>query len=116
MLKVFNTNQKTHLISNGKLANTFWSRGKGLIGTKALRQGEGILIEPCKGVHCWFMSIPIDVIYLNRENQVVDVDENMKPWSMGRPRPKARKVVEVPAGMVQKTGTKIGDQLTLKIK
>jgi hypothetical protein len=84
---------------------------RGLIGVRHLEDGDGMAIIPSNGVHCMFMSIPIDVIYVDREDRVVDVDANMKPWAIGRPRRAARYVIELPAGMAGRTGTQAGDQL-----
>ena len=50
-------------------AITFFSRLKGLIGTKSIRSNEAILFSDCKMVHSFFMSIPIDVIFLDDENK-----------------------------------------------
>ncbi|RMH38557.1 MAG: DUF192 domain-containing protein, partial [Gammaproteobacteria bacterium] len=43
-------------MTNGRVADSFWSRTKGLIGVKRLDAGDGLLIEPCNSVHCFFMS------------------------------------------------------------
>jgi uncharacterized protein len=114
MLHVKNLTRKVTLIKHGRVADNRWTRLKGLIGVRSLRKGDGLLIKPCKGVHCMFMSIPIDVLYVDGENQVVGVDAHMKPWRVGRIYPKSRYVVELPAGTLARTGTSIGDQLQVQ--
>lgn len=111
MMHVRNLTRGVDLVTRGTLASTFWTRLKGLIGCAGLAPGEGLIIVPCKGVHMWFMRFPIDVIYVDARDQVVDVDECLRPWRIGRPRPRARYVVEVPAGTVRTTGTAPGDRL-----
>jgi len=114
MIRVHNVTRNVDLITAGQMADTFWPRLKGLIGRKALAQGEGLVIRPSKGVHMWFMRFPIDVIYVNEQDEVVDLDEHLQPWQIGKPRSSARYVIEVPAGTVKRTGTQRGDRLRLE--
>lgn len=113
MLQVKNDTRDITLIEKGRLARNSWTRLKGLIGVRHLPEGDGILIMPCRGVHCMFMSIPIDVLYVNKQDQIVAIDEAMKPWAVGKIRRKSRYVLELPAGTVARTGTAVGDQLVV---
>jgi uncharacterized membrane protein (UPF0127 family) len=99
------------MVERGRVATNFWTRFKGLIGVRHLPPGDGMAIVPCNGVHCMFMSIPIDVLYVDREDRIVALDREMKPWAVGRPHRGARYVIELPAGMIARTGTQVGDQL-----
>ncbi len=111
--RVENATKQTVLATKARIADTFWTRLKGLIGQRGLDPGEGLVIVPCKGVHMWFMRFPIDVVYVDKYGNVVDVDENLRPWSIGRPRPSSRFVVELPVGTVAKTATEPGDRIVL---
>lgn len=113
MVRVENVSRNSTLISSGRMANNSWTRLRGLIGVRDLPEGQGIVIEPCHGVHCMFMSIPIDVIYVNKQHQVVALDKAMKPWSIGKIYRNSHYVVEVPVGAIARTGTEVGDQLRL---
>jgi hypothetical protein len=57
------------------------------------------------------MSIPIDVVYVDREDRVVALDREMRPWAVGRMYRGVRYVIELPAGTIDRTRTQIGDQL-----
>ncbi len=116
MLHVENVTRGTVLVESGRVADNRWTRLRGLIGVRELPQGDGLLIRPCKGVHCMFMSIPIDVIYVDGDDRVVDLDPEMKPWAIGRPRRKSRYVIELPAGTIARTGTAPGDQLKVQVR
>ncbi len=63
-----------------RVARTFRERAKGLIGTKSLPDGEGMLILHCNAVHTFFMSFPIDVTFLDRHDRVVKTVRGVKPW------------------------------------
>ena len=113
MLCVDNLSRHTRLIDRGRIANSFWTRFRGLTFVRHLEPGEGLLITYTNSIHTHFMFMPIDVLYVNKQNVIVDLSRCMKPWRMALPRPKARYIVELPAGSVAKTGSQIGDQLQL---
>lgn len=113
-VRVRNRTRGTVVAGRCAVAADFWSRLRGLIGRRALATGEGLLLVPARGVHMWFMRFPIDVIYIDREGRVVDVDERLKPWRIGRPRWRAHAVLEVPAGTVAVSDTRVGDELAIE--
>ena len=65
-----------------RVARTFAERAKGLIGTKDLPAGEGLLILRCNAIHTCFMSFPIDATFLDRENRVVKTVRKIRPWRL----------------------------------
>ena len=62
------------------VARTLFERMRGLIGTKCLPPGEGMLILKCNAIHTFFMSFPIDATFLDRQDRVVKVVRNIRPW------------------------------------
>ena len=115
MLKVEDLTQETVLVDHGRLANTFWTRLRGLMGVRDLPTGDGLLLKPANQIHTHFMAIPIDVLYLDKEQRVVDMDAAMPPGKFGRLRRKARAVLELPAGSIQDHGVQPGDQLRVTV-
>jgi uncharacterized membrane protein (UPF0127 family) len=97
------------------VANTHWSRFLGLMGREEARfaPGDGLWIVPSRGVHTFAMNFPIDVIYLDAGSSVVHMEENLKPWRLGRVHLRAHSVLEVPANTVRATGTTIGDAIEI---
>lgn len=65
-----------------RVARTFAERARGLIGTKSLPPGEGMLILKCNAIHTFFMSFPIDAIFLDKNNNIVKVVRNIRPWRL----------------------------------
>ena len=82
-----------------RVARTFAERMRGLIGTKDLGPGEGMLIVRCGAIHTFFMSFAIDAVFLDRRGRIVRIVRNIPPW-----RPwvwggfRAASVLEVKAG------------------
>jgi len=77
-----------------RVADTFASRFRGLMGRRSLEPGEGLLLVRCGSIHCCFMRFPIDAVYLDRELRIVGV-ETVRPWRMGGRFSGARHVLEV---------------------
>ena len=69
-----NVTRKISLAERARVADNFWTRLRGLIGVRSLPDGEGMVIKPCNSVHCMFMSIPIDVVYVDKQHRVVAVE------------------------------------------
>ena len=65
---------------NVRVARTLFERMRGLIGTKHLPPGEGMLILKCNAIHTFFMSFAIDATFLDRQDQIVKVVRNIRPW------------------------------------
>lgn len=63
-----------------RVARTFAERARGLIGGDRPRAGEGMLILRCNAIHTFFMSYPIDAVFLDRENRVVKEVRGIRPW------------------------------------
>jgi uncharacterized membrane protein (UPF0127 family) len=114
MVHVANETRGRPLAERVRVANTFWTRLKGLIGVRKLESGDGLLIQPARQIHTHFMSIPIDVVYVNRDGQVIDCDERIAPWKIGRLRKESAYVIELPAGEASRRGLCPGDQLRIE--
>jgi hypothetical protein len=87
------------------------ARLRGLIGHAPLQAGEGLLIEPCSGIHTFFMGFTIDVVFLDAEGFVVAALGAVAPWRMTRIYPSAAAVLELPPGAIAASGTVAGDRI-----
>jgi uncharacterized membrane protein (UPF0127 family) len=110
-MRVSNQTRNTLLVSRGCLANTFWLRLRGLLGAASLEPGEGLILVGEKSIHTLFMRFPIDVVYVNKDYQVIRTDDNMTPYRLGPFIFQSAYVVEVPIGTIADTATEVGDQL-----
>lgn len=82
------------LIEHVEVADTFYKRFKGLMGRKSLNEHSAMKIEPCSSIHCFFMKIPIDVVFLSKDHQVLKLIPAMKPWTVSPVVRGARYVLE----------------------
>jgi uncharacterized membrane protein (UPF0127 family) len=78
-------------------ARSHWARWGGLLLRPELRKGEALHVEPCSGVHTFFMPYAIDVVFLDGEGRVIRVVGDLKPWRTAI-CPGARAVLELRAG------------------
>ena|SRR6266567_1249913 len=103
------------LAENVRVARTHWIRLRGLMGTKqsAFQPGQALWIVPCRGVHTLAMHYPLDVIYLDQAGYVVDIQARIKPWRFAPIHLRAASVLELPSGVIQRSGTVIGDQIEI---
>ncbi len=104
-------NQKT-LIPDLAIAGTFWQRSIGLMGQASLGAGRGLLLSPCGSIHTCFMRFPIDLIFLDAQNQVVIVRQNVAPWRLVWGGRKAHSVIEVQSGWLTPP-PRVGDKVEL---
>lgn len=63
-------------------ADTWWSRARGLLARPALATdgSEALLIRPCASVHTIGMGYPLDLVFLGRDDVVLEWRENLRPY------------------------------------
>lgn len=89
-----------HEIIDMDVADTFLSRMKGLMFKKEIKRG--LWITPCNSIHTFFMRTKIDVLYLDAKGKIIKMTPSIKPWRIGPVVWKAKSVLELPAGTIQK--------------
>jgi len=106
-----NLTRSATVVSAGRVADRFWARLIGLMLASPLAPGAGLVIVPCSSIHTQFMRFPIDVLYVNKEDRIVGIARNLRPWRVGRFYKKVHYVVELPAGSAE--GCQVGDQIAI---
>jgi hypothetical protein len=71
-----------------------------------------LAIAPCNSIHTFFMRFTIDVLFVRRDGEVARVALAVRPWRIAL-SPRAHAVVEMAAGSIGPTGTRVGDVLAL---
>jgi uncharacterized membrane protein (UPF0127 family) len=95
------------------VADTRATRAVGLLNRSGLEPGEGLWIVPSRGVHTCWMRFAIDIVALDAQGVVVDRVTALKPWRVRLPRPRTAGVLELPAGALDATGTRVGHRIEL---
>jgi uncharacterized membrane protein (UPF0127 family) len=112
-LCVFNRNRESFLSLTVKSADTHLARLKGLLGRSKLKSDEGLWTIPCQGVHTMFVLFPMDLIYLDADNRVVHMVENLGSFRIAPIRMDAASVLQLQTRTIYSSNTQIGDQLLI---
>ncbi len=91
------------------VADSFISRFKGLMGRK--EGNYGLLLISCNSIHTCFMRYPLDILFLNDENQVVAIKRGVRPFHLVMPVKGATKALEFPSSLHASAFVKVGDIL-----
>jgi len=94
------------------VADTFFSRLRGLLGRRELHADESLLLSPTSSIHTFFRRFPIDVVFLDRDLTVLATREPVRPWRMVSCR-RAHSALELPAGACRRWAVRPGDRLEL---
>ena len=108
------TRDGIHLGSDVGVADTFWTRLKGLLGAPPLQPGEGLLLEGCQAVHMFGMKQPLDIAFMGGEGRVIALYHDLRPGQRSKFHGKARQALELPVGTLERTNTRVGDLLRLQ--
>lgn len=96
---------------NIKIAKTFYQRLMGLMGKKSF--SYGILFTKCNSIHTFFMKEKIDVVAINRKNEIITIVRNLDKNQIFTVKNKKKNtnIIELPNNISK--SLKIGDILTL---
>ena len=98
------------IVEKVQIADTFFRRLKGLLGTNSLPSNCGLLISPCNSVHTFGMRYPITVLFIDEHDIVLKTVDCLKPGRLAW-CPQGAYVIELPAGTVNCANITVGDQL-----
>ena len=93
------------------IADSFLTRFAGLMFRKKLPPATGLILTPCNSVHMCFMRFAIDVLYLDKEDNIIKVVRNLRPWIGLSMCSKAWAVLEMTAGEAERCGCVVGKKL-----
>lgn len=115
--QAYNRTRQISLAIKLSVADTHWTRLRGLLGRAPnhFGNGSGLWIVPCHGVHTLGMGFPIDVLYLDREMSVIHVHPGLQPWRFSPIRRKATSILELPMHTLAQTKTVIGDKIEITL-
>lgn len=113
-MKIYNSSNNNLIADNVKLANSFITRTLGLIPKTTISEDEGLVIKPCCSVHTFFMRFGIDILFVNKRNEIIALYENVNPWRILPIHLTAFYVVELAAGTISTKNIEKGDIISIR--
>lgn len=94
-----------------EVADTAARRVKGLLGRECLEDGQGLLFKHCSSLHTFFMSFPIDIVFMDGKGRVLKLSPRVKPFKLVAAPLRAHYALELPEGAIARSATRVGDRL-----
>ena len=92
------------------VADSFFSRLRGLLGKNALASDEGLWLDACHSIHTFFMKFEIDVIFIDAVGCVVAIYPQVAPGKIVAAK-QAVHTLELPAGACERLKLKTGQRV-----
>jgi uncharacterized membrane protein (UPF0127 family) len=112
-MKIYNSTQNNIIADEGKVAENFFTRSVGLLSRKSISDTEALIIKPCCSIHTFIMKFTIDVLFVNKKNEIVALYENMEPWRILPIHFSSHYVIELSAGQISAKNIQKGDIINL---
>lgn len=110
---VFNQTRESVLSLGADVANGLIDRWGGLALGAHLRPGGGLWIHAFRVLHTIGVASRVDVVCLDPANQVVDIQEGLRPFHVKWLPDHISSFLELPARTVRDSQTEIGDELAI---
>lgn len=112
-MPVKNVTRNAVIASSSKFADSAISRAVGLMFSKPTRAAMILNFgrETAISLHTYFVFFPIDILFVGSKLRVVEMVSAMQPFTTYSAKSRASCVVELPAGTIRKTRTKVGDEI-----
>ena len=92
---IINKNTKETISKREIICNNIFSQSRGLIFRKKQNLVMEFPFEKKISLHNFFVFYPIDVILLNKKNEVVEIKRNFQPFTFWTSKNKAKYVIEL---------------------
>jgi len=56
--------------------------------------------EKLRPIHMFFVFFPIDLFYLNKNREIIEIKKNVKPFGFYNPKKKAQYLIEAPLNLL----------------
>ena len=120
VLRARNVSRSAELAVRLEVADSLVGRFMGLMGRPGLDPGAGLWLTGTNGIHMMFMRFPIDAVFVSKPDadgtrRVKSVHRGLRAWTgvvwLVRG---ADGVLELPVGVIDATGTAVGDRLEIR--
>ena len=101
-----------------KIASTLFKKARGLMFSRRLKNNQAMVFINKEesmmesSLHMLFVFYSIDVAWMNKNMEIVDLRERLKPFMLFiTPKKAAKYVLEMSAGKIKDVKMRIGDRL-----
>ncbi|MBI4028582.1 MAG: DUF192 domain-containing protein [Verrucomicrobia bacterium] len=108
---LLNTSQGVILAERPRVAVRWWMRARGMIGRR-FDGFDAFILPRCRSIHTWWMSQPLDLIFVDQAGRVLDFRVGAKPWRWFIGARGTDAVIELPSGRLYGISVQRGDILT----
>lgn len=113
-MRITNWTRGVVLADQAQVAGRFCERLRGFLGRAGLSPGEALILSPCTSIHSCFMRFSLDAAFIDRDGRVLHLIHAMRPFRLSRFVPRARSVIELSVGVLERSGTVQGDMLQIE--
>ncbi len=115
-MKVINKRNGSVLAEGPLIANSFFSRLRGLMFRSKFPKPILFFFDDTapkrNSIHSFFVFFPFDAIYLDENKVVVDIFENVRPFTPYlEPKKRTKYLIEMDSGDVKKYDVAAGDTI-----
>ena len=83
-------------------AKGFFRRFSGFMLKK--NPSYALLFKNCSSVHTFFMRFNLDIVFLDKDGNIIKIKAKIKPWRIVAPVEKSVDILEIPSGLVSLEG------------
>lgn len=114
-MQIKNKTKGTIVAEDTSVCRTIWSQMRGLMFSRKKNLFFIFKNEKAIILHMFFVFFPIDIIYLNKKMQVLDIKQARPFQPRILPSEKAKYIIELPLGNLKESLTEIGDILKTSV-
>ena len=100
------------IVDEAQVAVTFVSRLMGLMFKKGMKENSALIFYKCPSIHMFFMFFAIDIVFLDKYDQILRICNCLKPWRAVLCS-EAATTIEFPAQKASQNALKVGDKLLI---
>ena len=106
--------REAEFAASASVATSLWQRMRGLLARPPLVEGQALILPQAHQIHTVGMRYPIDVVFCDREWNVIRLYRSMRPGRVTRWIGRARWALELPLGGA--ADIEVGDRLHVLAK
>ena len=99
------------VVTSTAIATSRKDRRRGLRGATAVPYP--LVIERCRWVNSFGMKIPIEVVYLDKDSQIIKI-RTLHPNRLASPVLRATRVLETEIGAFRRWNLQVGDEIEVR--